>query len=133
MIDKKLINGVINEELIDVELYIRESIVFKEKIIGGSRIAEKFKSFANDEKNHVRALQLIFKIEKIREPRVLPEYKSIRNVLRIHLIREEESIRLYKNIISNLTESKHIEMIKEILKQEEEHYKDIKNYLLKLI
>lgn len=132
MIDKKFINAIINEELIDIELYLREAVVFKEKIIGGDRIADKFRKFAEDEWHHLRILKIIFNIENIEKPRVLPQYKRIRNVLRIHLVREKESINLYKDILSKLTEPKHREIISEINKQELEHYNSIKNYLLKL-
>lgn len=124
----KLIEGIVNEEWTDISLYTAESHLFKEKIIGGDRISETFINFAADENRHIEILLKLFPGISFKKRKIFP-YQSLRKNLRLHLIREQESIFLYQELSKLLKGNKEAEIISQIIKNEETHLKRIKRYL----
>jgi len=124
-----LIKGLINEEFFDSELYLRESELFKKKIINGEKISLVFKKFSEDENKHILILKKIYNINSNISHRKIISYKRLRNVLRMHLVREKKSIILYKKLMFLAKDKKEADIIKAIIDSEENHLLTIKKYL----
>jgi len=130
MNDLELIKGIINEEFVDTELYRKEADLFEKKVIDGQRISFIFRKFSADENAHILILKKLYKLTNYTIPhRKIIEYKKIRNVLRMHLIRETSSIKLYEKMLANANSLKEKRYIEAILESEKNHLLTIKKYL----
>lgn len=125
---KELIIGMANEEATDIFLYEKESELFKEKIINGSKIAEKFRLFSQEEKSHLSLLKELNPDIKP-EPRIIETGKSLRKTLRVHIERETESIKFYNNLLKFPLTSNQILLVKGIIYQEQNHLDTMTKYL----
>ncbi|HBB67239.1 MAG: hypothetical protein A2X28_11465 [Elusimicrobia bacterium GWA2_56_46] len=128
----KLLEGLINEEFLDVSIYNAEAGLFAEKLIGGARIAEIFSVFAREEAEHALALMKItgkkggVKTEKISVG------SSLRQCLEMHVKRESLSVDTYNELLERLAAPEHKMIIKGIIAQETEHLRAAKEYLAKI-
>jgi|YNPMSStandDraft_2_1061718.scaffolds.fasta_scaffold00422_10 hypothetical protein len=130
MNDLELIKGIINEKFVDTELYRKEADLFEKKVIDGQRISFIFRKFSADENAHILILKKLYKLNNYTIPhRKIIEYKKIRNVLRMHLIRETSSIKLYKKMLTNASGLKEKRYIEAILDSEKNNLITIKKYL----
>jgi len=125
-----ILQGLANEEISDMSLYLKEKELFEQKIIGGYRIAETFEKFARDEAEHYDILNKISDNKLIVKHRKIFPYTSIRKNLRIHIIREQYAISHYKELLDKMTSKR--PLIEKIIRQEENHLKIIKRYLFLL-
>lgn len=130
MFDKDYIKGLINEEYADYSIYESEAELFKNKIVNGSSISNIFLKFANDELKHVNKLKQIFDLNMVPEKRIIPKMNSLRETLRMHLMRESEAIKAYNDIIKECKDKNIREVLSQIITDEEKHYREIKKYLL---
>ena len=127
-----MLEGLINEEFLDVSIYNAEAGLFADKLIGGTRIAEIFSAFAREETEHALALMKItgkkggVKTEKISVG------SSLRQCLEMHVKREILSISTYNGLLGMLAAPEHKMMIKGILAQETEHLRAVTDYLAKI-
>ena len=126
----EILQGLANEEIADMSLYLKEKELFEQKIIGGYRIAETFEKFARDEAEHYDILNKISDNKFIVKHRKILPYSSLRKNLRMHLVREQQAISLYNQLLDNITFEKNL--IEKIIRQEENHLKIIKKYLFLL-
>ncbi|MEF3281030.1 MAG: hypothetical protein K6357_08730 [Elusimicrobiota bacterium] len=129
---KDLIKSIIDSEIIDVNLYMKEAELFKNKIVNGEHIHDIFINFAKEETLHISALKIILKEEYKHNNFEVKVSNSLRKTLRVHLMREGESIRVYENLITKIGNDKYKETISEIIFQENWHYKTMKKYLLSI-
>lgn len=132
MNNNDILKGIINEERFDSSLYMREALLFKNKIIAGNSISEIFREFATDESVHIKMLLSIYNKKITFKTRKILLYKSLRETLRMHLLRERDSIKLYEvlfNLADNLNERI---IIKKIIESEKKHLSVIRKYLIKI-
>lgn len=126
----RYIKGLINEEYADYSLYHNEADLFKNKIVGGEKIAEIFINFSFDEIRHIEKLRKIFDIADKPLRRKIPMIRSLRETLRRHLERESIALKEYRALKTLLNDENKVKMIDEIIADEEKHYSTIKKYLL---
>ncbi|MEW6012607.1 MAG: ferritin family protein [Elusimicrobiota bacterium] len=130
--NEEILKGIINEEKVDVFLYATESELFKNKIVGGKAISETFSDFAAEEAEHIKTLlSLCKKRINVKYRKIIP-FKSLRKNLRVHLVREADSVKLYEVFLNSVSGYEEKEAIKKIIENEKKHLSVIKKYLLTL-
>lgn len=130
--DLGLIQVIANEEIADISLYKNEAVLFAKKIIAGKEITKVFLEFSEDEERHLKILTAISGNKIKHKIRKIPLTKSLRQTLRMHLIREADSIKLYEILLHRLTLKEDKLKIRRIIQNEQHHYDVIRKYLLKL-
>lgn len=130
--NEEILKGIINEEKVDIFLYATESELFKNKIVGGKVISEIFSNLAAEEAGHIKTLlSLCKKRINVKYRKIIPS-KSLRKNLRVHLVREADSIKLYEVFLNSVFGYGEKEAIKKIIENEKKHLSIIKKYLLML-
>lgn len=125
----EFLSGIVNEEFTDISLYRAEAELFSAKIVGGRRISETFKTFAEEEAEHARALMSIVGVKEGIAPRKIAAGSSLRKCLELHKRRETLSVSFYRELIEKTPVPEHKLMLKGILLQESEHLRTIVKYL----
>ncbi|MCX7641351.1 MAG: ferritin-like domain-containing protein [Elusimicrobiales bacterium] len=128
----EFIQGLINEEFADYYIYKYEAEHFYNKILKGKEISEVFLEFSKDEIRHIERINKIFGTEIRPVKRIIPKITSLRETLKIHIIREGKAVKMYKAIKELLLvyDNLDIDILDEIISEEEKHYNLVKKYLL---
>lgn len=130
--NEEILKGIINEERVDVSLYTNEAELFKNKIVGGKAISETFSRFAAEEAVHIKILlSLCKKRINVKYRKIIP-FKFLRKNLRVHLVREADSVKLYEVLLNSVSGYAEKAAIKKIIENEKKHLSIIKKYLLVL-
>ncbi|MCX7910293.1 MAG: ferritin-like domain-containing protein [Endomicrobia bacterium] len=123
---------MLNYEYTDVFIYNNEAELLENKIKNGAKLKSLYKNFALDELTHAEIISkkiLDLKEKPIWEYKNFLVSKSVRESLKFHIEREIKAIRSYQELIENITDREFKIKLKGIKNDEEEHLKQITDFL----